>query len=121
MPNYDHANRLFGEELTQLMDYNMDFLRKRFEGWSKQYNKGEFHVEYVDVQRAYATDHLASYLNGKSNDVGVGTEGNPSFDWAGGQHYTDQWYRTENGREDIGNSMADEDSDGGNKTHACCG
>jgi hypothetical protein len=95
MPNYDHANRLFGEELTQLMDYNMDFLRKRFEGWSKQYNKGEFHVEYVDVQRAYATDHLASYLNGKSNDVGVGTEGNPSFDWAGGQHYTDQWYPTE--------------------------
>jgi hypothetical protein len=70
MPNYDHANRLFGEELTQLMDYNMDFLRKRFEGWSKQYNKGEFHVEYVDVQRAYGA-------------------------WAGGEHYTDQWYPTE--------------------------
>jgi hypothetical protein len=95
MPNFDHANRLFGKELVDLMNYNMDFLRKRFEGWSKQYNKGEFHVEYVDVQRAYATDHLASYLNGKSNDVGVGTEGNPSFDWAGGQHYTDQWYPTE--------------------------
>ena len=70
MPNFDHAHRLFGEELTQLMDYNMDFLRKRFAGWSKQYNKGEFHVEYVDVQRAYG-------------------------DWAGGQHYTDQWYPTE--------------------------
>jgi len=95
MPNYDHANRLFGEELTQLMDYNMDFLRKRFAGWEKEYKQGNFKVGYVDVQRAYATDHLASYLNGKSNDVGVGTEGNPSFDWAGGQHYTDQWYPTE--------------------------
>ena len=95
MPNFDHANRLFGKELVDLMNYNMDFLRKRFEGWSKEYNKGGFHVGYVDVQRAYASDHLAAYLNGKSNDVGVGTEGNPSFDWAGGQHYTDQWYPTE--------------------------
>lgn len=25
MPNFDHANRLFGQELTQLMSYNMDF------------------------------------------------------------------------------------------------
>ena len=95
MPNFDHANRLFGKELVDLMNYNMDFLRKRFEGWSNQYNKGGFQVGYVDVQRAYATDHLAAYLNGKSKDVGVGTEGNPSFDWAGGQHYTDQWYPTE--------------------------
>ena len=95
MPNFDHANRLFGKELVDLMNYNMDFLRKRFEGWSKEYNKGGFHVGYVDVQRAYTTDHLAAYLNGKSKDVGVGTEGNPSFDWAGGQHYTDQWYPTE--------------------------
>ena len=95
MPNFDHANRLFGKELVDLMNYNMDFLRKRFEGWSKEYNKGVFHVGYVDVQRAYATDHLAAYLNGNSDDVGVGTEGNPSFDWAGGQHYTDQWYPTE--------------------------
>jgi hypothetical protein len=70
MPNFDHANRLFGEELTQLMDYNMDFLRKRFAGWEKEYNKGAFKVGYVDVQRLYG-------------------------DWAGGQHYTDQWYPTE--------------------------
>jgi len=70
MPNYDHANRLFGEELTQLMDYNMDFLRKRFAGWEKEYKQGDFKVGYVDVQRAYG-------------------------DWAGGQHYTDQWYPTE--------------------------
>ena len=70
MPNYDHAHRLFGEELTQLMDYNMDFLRKRFAGWEKEYNKGDFKVGYVDVQRLYG-------------------------DWAGGQHYTDQWYPTE--------------------------
>jgi hypothetical protein len=70
MPNFDHANRLFGEELTQLMDYNMDFLRKRFAGWEKEYNKGDFKVGYVDVQRLYG-------------------------DWAGGQHYTDQWYPTE--------------------------
>jgi hypothetical protein len=70
MPNYDHANRLFGAELTQLMDYNMDFLRKRFAGWEKEYNKGDFKVGYVDVQRAYG-------------------------DWAGGKHYTDQWYPTE--------------------------
>lgn len=70
MPNYDHANRLFGEELTQLMDYNMDFLRKRFAGWEKEYKQGDFKVGYVDVPRAYG-------------------------DWAGGQHYTDQWYPTE--------------------------
>jgi hypothetical protein len=70
MPNYDHANRLFGEELTQLMDYNMDFLRKRFAGWEKEYKQGNFKVGYVDVPRAYG-------------------------DWAGGQHYTDQWYPTE--------------------------
>lgn len=70
MPNFDHANRLFGKELVDLMNYNMDFLRKRFEEWSKQYNKGAFHLGYVDVQGAYG-------------------------DWAGGQHYTDQWYPTE--------------------------
>jgi bisphosphoglycerate-dependent phosphoglycerate mutase len=70
IPNYDHANRLFGAELTQLMDYNMDFLRNRFAGWEKEYNKGDFKVGYVDVQRAYG-------------------------DWAGGKHYTDQWYPTE--------------------------
>lgn len=70
MPNYDHANRLFGEELTQLMDYNMDFLRKRFAGWEKEYKQGNFNVGYVDVPRAYG-------------------------DWAGGEHYTDQWYPTE--------------------------
>ena len=70
IPNYDHANRLFGAELTQLMDYNMDFLRNRFAGWEKEYNKGDFKVGYVDVQRAYG-------------------------DWAGGKHYTDKWYPTE--------------------------
>ena len=70
MPNFDHAHRLFGAELTQLMDCNMDFLRKRFAGWEKEYNKGDFKVGYVDVPRAYG-------------------------DWAGGQHYTDQWYPTE--------------------------
>jgi bisphosphoglycerate-dependent phosphoglycerate mutase len=70
IPNYDHAHRLFGAELTQLMDYNMDFLRKRFTCWEKEYNKGDFKVGYVDVQRAYG-------------------------DWAGGKHYTDQWYPTE--------------------------
>ena len=70
MPNFDHAHRLFGEELTQLMDYNMDFLRKRFAGWEKEYKQGDFKVGYVDVQRLYG-------------------------DWAGGQHYTDQWYPTE--------------------------
>lgn len=70
MPNYDHANRLFGEELTQLMDYNMDFLRKRFAGWEKEYKQGDFKVGYVDVPRAYGA-------------------------WAGGEHYTDQWYPTE--------------------------
>ena len=70
MPNFDHAHRLFGQELMQLMDYNMDFLRKRFAGWEKEYNKGDFKVGYVDVPRAYG-------------------------DWAGGQHYTDQWYPTE--------------------------
>jgi hypothetical protein len=70
MPNFDHAHRLFGAELTQLMDYNMDFLRKRFAGWEKEYYKGAFKVGYVDVQRLYG-------------------------DWAGGQHYTDQWYPTE--------------------------
>lgn len=70
MPNYDHANRLFGKELTQLMDYNMDFLRKRFAGWEKEYKQGNFKVGYVDVPRAYG-------------------------DWAGGEHYTDQWYPTE--------------------------
>jgi hypothetical protein len=70
MPNFDHAHRLFGQELTQLMDYNMDFLRKRFAGWEKEYKQGDFKVGYVDVPRAYG-------------------------DWAGGQHYTDQWYPTE--------------------------
>ena len=70
MPNFDHAHRLFGAELTQLMDYNMDFLRKRFAGWEKEYKQGDFKVGYVDVQRLYG-------------------------DWAGGQHYTDQWYPTE--------------------------
>ena len=70
IPNYDHANRLFGAELTQLMDYNMDFLRKRFTGWEKEYKQGDFKVGYVDVPRAYEA-------------------------WAGGEHYTDQWYPTE--------------------------
>ena len=95
MPNYDHANRLFGEELTQLMDYNMDFLRNRFAGWEKEYNKGDFKVGYVDVQRMYSDCRLGEYLQGVSEDVGIGTVGNPCFDWAGGQHYTDQWYPTE--------------------------
>jgi hypothetical protein len=95
MPNYDHANRLFGEELTQLMDYNMDFLRKRFAGWEKEYNKGDFKVGYVNVQRLYSDYRLGEYKQGLSEDVGIGTVGNPCFDWAGGQHYTDQWYPTE--------------------------
>jgi hypothetical protein len=95
MPNFDHANRLFGEELTQLMDYNMDFLRKRFAGWEKEYDKGAFKVGYVDVQRLYSDYRLGEYKQGVSEDVGIGTVGNPCFDWAGGQHYTDQWYPTE--------------------------
>jgi hypothetical protein len=95
MPNYDHANRLFGEELTQLMDYNMDFLRKRFAGWEKEYKQGNFKVGYVDVQRLYSDYRLGEYKQGLSEDVGIGTVGNPCFDWAGGQHYTDQWYPTE--------------------------
>jgi hypothetical protein len=95
MPNFDHANRLFGEELTQLMDYNMDFLRKRFAGWEKEYDKGAFKVGYVDVQRLYSDCRLGEYKQGVSEDVGIGTVGNPCFDWAGGQHYTDQWYPTE--------------------------
>lgn len=95
MPNFDHAHRLFGAELTQLMDYNMDFLRKRFAGWEKAYNKGDFKVGYVDVQRLYSDYRLGEYKQGLSEDVGIGTVGNPCFDWAGGQHYTDQWYPTE--------------------------
>jgi hypothetical protein len=95
IPNYDHANRLFGAELTQLMDYNMDFLRKRFEGWEKEYNKGDFKVGYVDVQRMYSDCRLGEYKQGVSEDVGIGTLGNPCFDWADGKHYTDQWYPTE--------------------------
>ena len=95
MPNYDHANRLFGEELTQLMDYNMDFLRKRFVGWEKEYKQGDFKVGYVDVHRLYSDCRLGEYKQGVSEDVGIGTVGNPFFDWAGGQHYTDQWYPTE--------------------------
>jgi len=95
IPNFDHAHRLFGAELTQLMDYNMDFLRKRFAGWEKEYNKGDFKVGYVDVQRMYSDCRLGEYLQGVSEDVGIGTVGNPCFDWAGGQHYTDQWYPTE--------------------------
>ena len=95
MPNFDHAHRLFGEELTQLMDYNMDFLRKRFDGWSERYKNGDFKVGYVDVQRMYSDCRLGEYKQGVSEDVGIGTVGNPCFDWAGGQHYTDQWYPTE--------------------------
>jgi hypothetical protein len=95
MPNFDHAHRLFGKELTQLMDYNMDFLRKRFAGWEKEYNKGDFKVGYVDVQRLYSDYRLGEYKQGVREDVGIGTVGNPCFDWASGQHYTDQWYPTE--------------------------
>jgi hypothetical protein len=95
MPNYDHANRLFGEELTQLMDYNMDFLRKRFAGWEKEYKQGNFKVGYVDVPRMYSDCRLGEYKQGVGDDFGLGTEGKPCFDWAGGQHYTDQWYPTE--------------------------
>ena len=95
IPNYDHAHRLFGQELTQLMDYNMNFLRKRFAGWEKEYKQGDFKVGYVDVQRLYSDCRLGEYLQGVSEDVGIGTVGNPCFDWASGQHYTDQWYPTE--------------------------
>ncbi|MBM3439033.1 MAG: hypothetical protein FJX91_07875 [Bacteroidetes bacterium] len=95
MPNFDHAHRLFGKELTQLMDYNMNFLRKRFGGWSERYKNGNFKVGYVDVQRLYSEHGLGVYRQGLSEDVGIGTEGNPCFDWAGGYHYTDQWYPTE--------------------------
>jgi len=95
VPNFDHAHRLFGAELTQLMDYNMDFLRKRFAGWEKEYSKGDFKVGYVDVQRLYSDCQLGEHKQGVSEDVGIGTVGNPFFDWAGGQHYTDQWYPTE--------------------------
>ena len=95
MPNFDHAHRLFGKELTQLMDYNMDFLRKRFAGWEKEYKQGDFKVGYVDVQRLYSDYRLGEYKQGVSEDVGIGTLGNPCFDWAGGKHYTDQWYPTE--------------------------
>lgn len=95
MPNFDHAHRLFGAELTQLMDYNMDFLRKRFAGWEKEYNKGDFKVGYVDVQRVYSDCRLGEYKQGVSEDVGIRTVDNPYFDWVRGQHYTDQWYPTE--------------------------
>jgi hypothetical protein len=95
IPNYDHAHRLFGQELTQLMDYNMNFLRKRFAGWEKEYKQGDFKVGYVDVQRLYSDCRLGEYLQGVSEDVGIRTLGNPCFDWASGQHYTDQWYPTE--------------------------
>ena len=62
MPNFDHANRLFGKELTLLMDENMDFLRKRFEGWSERYKNGNFKVGYLDVQRAYLDWRVGEYL-----------------------------------------------------------
>ncbi|MFM6951640.1 MAG: hypothetical protein ACKOXR_00670 [Bacteroidota bacterium] len=103
MPNFDHANRLFGKELTLLMDENMDFLRKRFEGWSERYKNGNFKVGYVDVQRAYLDWRVGEYLG---DTAGHGEECHPecvlqsvpefmNFDWASGHHYTDQWYPTE--------------------------
>lgn len=103
MPNFDHANRLFGKELTFLMDENMDFLRKRFEGWSERYKNGNFKVGYVDVQRAYLDWRVGEYLgdtsgNGEDCHPECGLETTPefmNFDWASGHHYTDQWYPTE--------------------------
>ena len=103
MPNFDHANRLFGAELTQLMDYNMDFLRKRFQGWSERYKNGNFKVGYVDVQRAYFDWRVGEYLGdtaGNAEDCHpeCGLQSTPefmNFDWASGHHYTDQWYPTE--------------------------
>jgi hypothetical protein len=103
MPNFDHANRLFGKELTLLMDENMDFLRKRFEGWSERYKNGNFKVGYVDVQRAYFGWRVAEYLgdtagNGEYCHPECGLQSTPefmNFDWASGHHYTDQWYPTE--------------------------
>jgi|GEM_PF-386460 len=103
MPNFDHANRLFGKELTLLMDENMDFLRKRFEGWSERYKSGNFKVGYVDVQRAYFDWRVGEYLgdtsgNGEDCHPECGLQSMPefmNFDWASGHHYTDQWYPTE--------------------------
>jgi hypothetical protein len=103
MPNFDHANRLFGKELTLLMDENMDFLRKRFEGWSERYKNGNFKVGYVDVQRAYFDWRVGEYLgdtagNGEYCHPECGLQSTPefmNFDWASGHHYTDQWYPTE--------------------------
>jgi hypothetical protein len=103
MPNFDHANRLFGKELTLLMDENMDFLRKRFEGWSERYKNGNFKVGYVDVQRAYFDWRVGEYLgdtagNGEYCHPECGLQSVPefmNFDWASGHHYTDQWYPTE--------------------------
>jgi hypothetical protein len=103
MPNFDHANRLFGKELTLLMDENMDFLRKRFEGWSERYKTGNFKVGYVDVQRAYFDWRVGEYLGDTAGDgedchPECGVQSTPefmNFDWASGHHYTDQWYPTE--------------------------
>jgi len=103
MPNFDHAHRLFGQELTQLMSYNMDFLRKRFEGWEKQYARSDFKLGYVDVQRLYSDWRLGE---NSGNSMGNREDCHPecrmgstpqfmNFNWASGHHYTDQWYPTE--------------------------
>lgn len=81
IPNRAHAEALFGEQLTQYIDYNLAFLRDRIMGWQRAWDAktgdcgtGVSALQLVDMPRNY-TDNFGSFPSGK--------------------HYTDQYFPTE--------------------------
>ena len=81
VPNRAHADSLFGETLTQYIDYNLDFLRDRISTWQKEKEQemGDCATDYsslvlVDIPKLYL-ENFGSF---------------PSS-----SHYTDQFFPTE--------------------------
>ena len=81
IPNRAHADSLFGQQLTQYIDFNLDFLRDRIAGWQQEIEKrngdcatGVGGLTLVDIPKLY----IENYGSFPSSS-----------------HYTDQFFPTE--------------------------
>ena len=81
MPNRAHAESILGDQLAQYIDYNLAFLRDRLEQWQKAWDAktgdcatGVSTLRVVDIPALYEKAYGG---------------------FAGGEHYTDQYYPTE--------------------------
>ncbi|MFN5889762.1 MAG: hypothetical protein ACK448_05150 [Bacteroidota bacterium] len=81
MPNRAHADSLFGQQLTQYIDYNLEFLRDRIATWQREIEKkrgdcatGSGGLTLVDIPTLYFKNY--GYFPSSA-------------------HYTDQFFPTE--------------------------